>query len=57
MNIPVIEVNNNPCIEEGYTLNVTEKSETSLDAMFEELYRLESGGGAATGQKPKLLAP
>ena len=40
--IPVIEVNNNPCIEDGFTFNVTEKSESSLDAMFEELYRQES---------------
>jgi hypothetical protein len=42
MSIPVIEVNTNPCIEVGFTLNVHEKSETSLDQMFTELYRLEA---------------
>ena len=31
MSIPVIEVNTNPCIEVGFTLNVPEKSETSLE--------------------------
>ena len=62
MKIPVIEINNNPCIEEGYSLTVTEKSEISLDQMFTELYRLESAPAGTVNKpagqaKPKLLAP
>lgn len=62
MKIPVIEINNNPCIDEGYSLTVTEKSEISLDQMFTELYRLESAPSSSVNKptsqaKPKLLAP
>ena len=62
MKIPVIEINNNPCIDEGYSLTVTEKSEISLDQMFTELYRLEKAPSSLVNKptsqaKPKLLAP
>ena len=40
MKIPVIEINMEPVIEEGFTLNVISKSEIALNDMFEEYYKL-----------------
>ena len=42
MEVPVIEINLEPCIDEGFALQITEKSETSLEKMFKEFYRLSS---------------
>lgn len=42
MEVPVIEINIEPVIDEGYALHLTEKSEISLEKMFRELYRLNS---------------
>lgn len=51
--IPVIEFNMQPCIEEGYVFNVTEKCETALEKFFNEYYRLQAGGKPTV----KPLAP
>lgn len=38
-NVPVIEINLEPVIDEGYTLKIPMKSEQALEQMFNELYR------------------
>ena len=55
-NIPVIEFNIEPAITEGYTLNITEKCETSIKAMFKEYYRLSSLSSQPV-KKTGLLSP
>ena len=44
--VPVIEFNMSPVIDEGFALSVTEKCETALDKFFNEFYRLSSLGAA-----------
>jgi hypothetical protein len=62
--VPVIEFNLEPNIDEGFALHVTEKCETSLDAMFDEYYRLLKEPKATASQlsvakeeKKKSLSP
>ena len=38
--IPVFEFNMEPCLDEGYAIQVTEKCETALNNFFNEYYRL-----------------
>ena len=40
--IPVIEINMEPAVDEGFALQITEKSETSLEKLFREYHRLSS---------------
>lgn len=51
--MPVIEFNLEPNIDEGFALHITEKCETSLDAMFNEYYRLSKE--PAKQQQPASL--
>ena len=39
MEVPIIEVNLEPCIAQGYGLLVTEGSETALPALYEEFHK------------------
>jgi len=39
MEVPIIEVNLEPCITQGYGLLVTEGSETALPALYEEFHK------------------
>lgn len=57
--IPVIEINLEPCMKEGFALQITEKSEISLDKMFKELYKLLSSGAPPVTKKnlPKPATP
>jgi NAD-dependent SIR2 family protein deacetylase len=43
MEVPIFEFNMNPCVDVGYTFNITEKCETALDKFFNEFYRLMAG--------------
>lgn len=52
--IPVIEVNIEPMIDEGFALTIAGKSEVALEAMFKEYYRLSAPASAAA--KPGAAA-
>ena len=51
--VPVIEINLDPIIDEGFALSLSEKCEVSLEKMFKEYHRLSDPKTAAT--KPAAL--
>lgn len=55
--IPVIEINLEPCMKEGFALQITEKSEVSLDKMFKELYKLSGTPVKSSVTKNNLVQP
>ena len=53
--IPVIEINMEPAVDEGFALQITEKSEISLEKLFREYHRLSSNP-MKTPAKPQAPA-